>query len=775
MANVLPTNFYQQQLVEIANSPYYESVALETLEDMNFKATLQRMGYTITADGTVVSPTVAAAVDGTAVTGNAVVSTTVTTTEAATTVEATALPATTTTAGTSIKSGATLGTADFFMFAAATAEGARIGYKSYKEYPEFWTELSNRLFDPNKADPGHQTATEFLVRVLEDGGVATYCDKVRLQKALTAMWEMGIFDANGSITPDHNYSGTYAINQDVHHTNGLDDAFMIIANNGRYIVSEQQRNYIVPRVQDPECDGLTVLMSPPTESGIIFRVCMWNKIDDPVTVVKNEEGRYIDIHPNTALKYVWSVYSNGLTSEFPEKVWYQDTLLNGTYDDYYTVIYSDVDSATKNPNPAINYDEGYTYPADLQALLDMLDDWAEDGFTINKLSDNGDVVPVTYVPLKLNDFNPEADDVPSQEKQDEAQSGKNPFPENNPLPDWFTNIFINTPITPPGIPQYPEKSDGDTPAIVTPSASMGNKLYTVYHPSNATLDALGGVLWDNSITEQIVKMFTNNPMDAIISLHEIYCTPTDGATKNIKLGSYNSNVPAPTVPNRYKTIDCGSVFIPEIYKDARDYTDTQCEIFLPFISYRSLDIRDVVNCNVNVVYTIDLYTGSCLASVNITKEGATQTLYTFEGNCGAQIPLTASQRNGLVSLISATASSLIGGVTGGVGGAVAMGVGRAVAGVGSGQFQANISRTSGFSGNAGAMSVKKPFIIITRNKSADAYNYEHYIGNPTNRTVYLSDCKGYTRVKAVHVENIPGATDKEKDMIKALLEGGVIL
>lgn len=773
MAN-LPANFFQTQLEEVMVSPNLKYIAAEDLEILNYRATLERMGLKEVASGVIVEPTVVTAADGTAITGNAVVTPikTINPETSAQVLESSRVPATTTAKGTAIKEGASLGTGDFFMFAAAVAEGARVGYKSYKEYPEFWTDLSNRLFDPNKGDPEHQTATEFLVRVLEDGGVATYCDKARLEKALTDMWNMGLFDPDGKVTPTHDYGGTYKLEQ-ISTRNAVTQAFNIIALNGHYNANNSQREYIYNNIGDPEAAALTVKMKR-VGNVPVFKVSMWNPLETPVHVIKNDSARYVDLASSSAVKYVWQIYGDdGQGGAFPSRET-ADTLLNGTMDGW-TVIYSNCDSTSTIPNAAVNHDPTYIYPEGLEELLAMLEDWADDGFTINVLNDDGEIVPRYYVPLKIRNFNPNEDNVPSQDKQEDTQRGKNPFPQNLPLPNWFIDIFTPTPNTPDNIPHYPEESNGDTPVIVPPTSSMGNKLYTVYHPSDSTLNSLGGVLWDNSITEQIVKMFTNNPMDAIISLHEIYCTPTNGATKNIMLGSYNSGVSAPTIPQRYKTIDCGSVFIPEIYKDARDYSETQCDVFLPFISYRSIDIRDVVNCTVNITYTIDLYTGSCLAQINITKDGVKQTLYTFEGNCGAQIPLTAAQRNGLVSLISATASALIGGVTGGAAGAVAMGAGKAVAGIGSGQYQANISRTSGFSGNAGAMGIKKPFIIITRSKSADAYNYEHFIGNPTNKTVYLSNCSGYTRVKAVHVENIPGATDKEKDMIKSLLMGGVIL
>lgn len=313
-----------------------------------------------------------------------------------------------------------------------------------------------------------------------------------------------------------------------------------------------------------------------------------------------------------------------------------------------------------------------------------------------------------------------------------------------------------------------------TPTPIPPIVDIGGSasaLYTVYNPSKNNLNALGAYLWTSTILEQLVRIFTNNPMDAVISLHSIYCSPSLGANSNIKLGYLDagSGTNCPTVVSQFVSIDCGYVDIPEYFGDCRDYSPyTTVTIFLPFIGFRTVKTEDIVAGRVNIKYNIDVLTGSCVAIVSVRKKGVSHTLYTFEGNCSMSLPLTGADHTRMIAGLS---SAVLGGVTGGVAGAVMGGV-NAMAG---GSFQANIQRSGSFSGNAGAMSIKKPYIIVNRDYIYDAESYNELYGFPANISTRLGDCSGYNRVKSVHVDSIFNATKEEKDEIENILRSGFIL
>ena len=313
-----------------------------------------------------------------------------------------------------------------------------------------------------------------------------------------------------------------------------------------------------------------------------------------------------------------------------------------------------------------------------------------------------------------------------------------------------------------------------TPTPIPPIIDIGGSasaLYTVYNPSKNNLNALGTYLWTSAILEQLVRIFTNNPMDAIISLHSIYCSPSLGANSNIKLGYLDagSGTNCPTVNSQFVSIDCGNVDIPEYFGDCRDYSPyTNVTIFLPFIGFRTVKTEDIVAGRINIKYNIDVLTGSCVAIVSVRKKGVSYTLYTFEGNCSMNLPLTGADHTRMIAGLS---SAVLGGVTGGVAGAVMGGV-NAMA---SGSFQANIQRSGSFSGNAGAMSIKKPYIIVNRDYIYDAESYNELYGFPANISTRLGDCSGYNRVKSVHVDSISNATKEEKNEIESILRSGFIL
>ena len=313
-----------------------------------------------------------------------------------------------------------------------------------------------------------------------------------------------------------------------------------------------------------------------------------------------------------------------------------------------------------------------------------------------------------------------------------------------------------------------------TPTPIPPIVDIGGSasaLYTVYNPSKNNLNALGAYLWKSDILEQLVRIFTNNPMDAVISLHSIYCSPSLGGNSNIKLGYLDagSGTNCPTVNSQFVSIDCGNVDIPEYFGDCRDYSPyTNVTIFLPFIGFRTVKTEDIVAGRVNIKYNIDVLTGSCVAIVSVRKKGVSHTLYTFEGNCSMSLPLTGADHTRMIAGLS---SAVLGGVTGGVAGAVMGGV-NAMA---SGSFQANIQRSGSFSGNAGAMSIKKPYIIVNRDYIYDAESYNELYGFPANISTRLGDCSGYNRVKSVHVDSISNATKEEKDEIESILRSGFIL
>lgn len=775
----------QQQIVEIANSAYPMAVPVETLERYQLESLFNNSGYIVTRDGTAIykgsiAPSNAA---GNQAIGNTAMQSKIVTdpgtgTKTLTTSD---VPATTTTGGTSLLKGAMNIEVSPVMSALMIAQACGYMWDEVNEHPEFWTDVSDALlgFDQGglagNATPEAlklKNGLDVILRARADGGVGAYCEKRKIEAAVNRMYELGAFNTGEDLVPDITESGHYLI---VPGGVSLEEALGV--------TGERMPNADV--LQNAVATFNTYINAHPANAMVIsWYTSTWSGggfVNVDVDCYNIPADSYMDVTvvngnvrtnsglPNFVGSYQlqYDIYDgthrqSGWGAQAPVA---PNNLINGVNNT--THVKSTVNTTHIIPAGTLepSTDPQAIVITDPSQLATLLADWLADGFTTDRVNpDTGENETVDWLPLNIFDFF----NMPAQEPgQDYAQSGKLPGKDGNPslFPDFLLDYLVPN-INFPNF-QFPEQPTGDTPLPFVPTNSMSSKLYTVYNPSNANLDSLGAFMWNTSIIQQLVELFTNNPMDAIISLHQIYATPSTGTAKNIILGVLDSNVPAPVVTNQYVVIDCGTVSVAEIYGDARDYTQVQTDIFLPFIGLRSLDCHDVIGCQVGVKFKIDVYTGSTLAEISVTKQGVTQILYTFEGNCSVQIPLTAADRSRMIQGIVAATTGL---VTGGVG---AMAGAAAAASLG-GAMQTSIQKSSAFSGNAGAMGGKVPYIVITRQKSADAVSYNTIIGNPTNKTVYLKDCRGFTRVKDIHID-IPRATAIEKEMLYGVLKSGIII
>lgn len=347
-------------------------------------------------------------------------------------------------------------------------------------------------------------------------------------------------------------------------------------------------------------------------------------------------------------------------------------------------------------------------------------------------------------------------------------------PENYPPNNYYYDVEINYPKDyndpigdNPSNPTEPPSNNHGSISIPpkNPTDSVtSSKLFTVYNPTADQIDQLGGYLWGESIAGTLASIFTN-PLNAIISLHCIYCEPDVIGTKEIRLGYLASGVSAKYVVSQYKEVDCGTIRIPEYYGDCRDYSPyTTINLFLPFIGFRPIRVDDVMGSELSIKYFVDVYTGTCLACVSVNKGGVIQLTYNFDGNCSVMLPLTSgSWANMTVGLATALTSMIVNPVAG------ALQIPNAV------HNGISMSSQGQLGCNAGAMGRKKPYVVITNTQAYDAIGYNELYGYPANILTRLSQLTGYTRVKEVHVENVNNATVDEKNEIERLLKSGVII
>lgn len=429
-----------------------------------------------------------------------------------------------------------------------------------------------------------------------------------------------------------------------------------------------------------------------------------------------------------------------------------------------------VDGITKQSGgktPNISTDD--TVDAVLAKLKEQYSGLWDGALTINTPQPDGTFKTYTYVPVGSAVANGRFDTQPTNATQTQTDTAVNV----NTSPDDLVNTIIQTITSKPTKPDIntgTNTGSGGTP-IVPPVTGKASALYSIYNPTLEQVNSLGAWLWSSNFIDQLLKLFSS-PMDAIIGLHKIYATPSTGGTQNIKVGYLDSGVSSKIVTEQYTTIDCGTVNCYEYFGNVLDYNPyTNIRLYLPFIGIIDLSNSDVMRSKINVVYHVDVLSGACLAEVKITRDGGGGTLYQYAGNACTTLPISSGSYMGVISSVSSVATrALAGFASGGALGAIASGATGVLNAQGT-----NVVHSGGFSGNAGAMGCKKPYLIIERPQTETANNTATLIGYGSNLYTELSACKGFTMVKAVHVDTITTATENEKNLIEQALKQGVII
>lgn len=399
----------------------------------------------------------------------------------------------------------------------------------------------------------------------------------------------------------------------------------------------------------------------------------------------------------------------------------------------------------------------------LQSLKQNYPDLFNDSIEEEVPQPDGTKKKIKYIPVPY----------PNTSNKNKPDTGNNH--QNNPQVNPLTNTIeeltdLITTIITTITNNPPDTGDGDSPVVPVPTGSASS-LWKIYNPTQAQLDSFGSWLWDSSFVEQIKKLF-NDPMQAIIGVHKVFASPSIGGTATIKVGYLDSEVSSNWVSNQYTTINCGTVNCREYFGNVFDYAPyTKVSLYLPFIGIVDLDVADVMRGSVSVKYHVDVLTGACLADVIIERDSSGGVIYQYSGSAIVTYPVSSGNYMGMVAGVLSIASGIAGTVLSGGALAPAL-VGGAV---GASHLHTDVSKSGGFSGCAGAMGAKKPYLIISRPQTALADNYEHFTGLPANSHVTLSQCSGLTKVKSVYVGAMQSATDEEKDMIEAQLKAGVLI
>lgn len=642
------------------------------------------------------------------------------------------------------------------------------------------------------------------VIVNEDG--KTYYHEDMINALRQVLIDEGVYDTGGIIFPTYDEQArvTFGNSTAVYTASELNNgqicqSVVMVSNNQPHELLKVQLVLNGNVVKEFNADELLYCLEGSSSSS---QVCICTILDEPITYsslravyadTTDTVGTTAHTTPAVRVEYKGNVYTGYAIDTMVASFGPMSTNATITANGYNTFVATDIkkgfvyDATKQGGGGGV---EGITVASDLinkgigniaTSLDDIFDNYATDYVTTINPSDEDLSAKDKWFPISSNNNDVWTHGVTDTDSSKAPEGDVDPDLETD-LADAIKNIIDDyyrdptDPDSPPTYPEIPVGDSGDTPPDNPPltpgiNANGSNGLWSIYNPTIGEVHDFGAWLWSDSLADQFKRIF-NSPIDGIIGFHLLYATPSTGASKYIQCGFLTSPVSSATVTDQYTEIDCGTVSIGEYYRNALDYDNTRISIYLPFVGIVPLDSNVVMGSTLNVTYRIDVLTGTCLAQIKVMKENSDAVMYAFDGNCAVQIPLTATTYTGMVgallSGISAGASVMTGNLIQAVNSGFSA-IARGYSGL------TGVKQSGTFGANAGALGIRKPYVIITHPVSAMPAGFNSIEGIPSNVSVTLGALSGFTRVRSVHLENIGNATDEEITMIKDLLTEGVII
>lgn len=362
----------------------------------------------------------------------------------------------------------------------------------------------------------------------------------------------------------------------------------------------------------------------------------------------------------------------------------------------------------------------------------------------------------------------------------------------DPDPTHFGGVFVE------GKTQKPIDPDSSGSAVEGLFEDTGFDL--AYGPMR------GVVLDDENLKKLADKIgagwYADNIGNAVISLKLIRLPGEINTTTDVNIGIipttkswWGIGIDTPEVQGKYirkqfQSFSFGQYTIEEKYNSFLDYTNTSVSLYLPFSGLHQLEPKTIIGSTIKVDCSIDLLTGSIIWFVRVVRDGVSQALYEWNGNCSMEMVLSAidyAQKvtQHLTGVASITSSAIIG-----ASGMSKMASGD-LQGGGKSLIEGGKSFVSGaidlyksqhnnyinvgnISSNFGWSGIMYPFLVFSRTKTAYPSNYNENIGKPSMKNAKLSDLNGYTKVAEIHLDNMVCLEDERVELLR-LLKDGVIL
>ena len=292
-----------------------------------------------------------------------------------------------------------------------------------------------------------------------------------------------------------------------------------------------------------------------------------------------------------------------------------------------------------------------------------------------------------------------------------------------------------------------------------PFEICGTNFLRLYNLTNAELSALGNYLWSDNFFDNIIKNWTS-PLQNIVSLSVVPVVNLQGVNEVIQIGNTSTGVSAMRLTNSRYELNMGTVQTSKMYNSFADFNPFQrLKVFLPYIGVRELNTDDYIGGSLEIIYQIDIFTGSCVAHLVAHKKGKNYVVDTYNGNVTMQLPITGA------NYFTAFQASLNGLMTTMVGNPV----GGAVQGL---NLKPSYEKSGTLTGQNGRLGVKYPYLFFDTPQFKAPKGFRENHGYISNLSVILGECSGYNEVKYIDIDDLT-ALDTEKDELLNLLRTGV--
>lgn len=311
------------------------------------------------------------------------------------------------------------------------------------------------------------------------------------------------------------------------------------------------------------------------------------------------------------------------------------------------------------------------------------------------------------------------------------------------------------------------------PTLPTLSAASAGFI-TMYNPTNSQLHALANFLWSSAFDIDTFKKLFSDPMECIIGLGIIPVNPSLAGAKNVKFGDVDSGVSMSYLSNQFCEKDFGTVDIKEYVQSFLDYSPyVDISIYLPYIGFCKLNPDDVMGRSLHLKYYVDCLTGGCTACIYVSGRGV---MYQFNGNCIANIPLTAINYSGAiqnaVSCVGAIATTALGAVSGNApiaaAGVASIATNAANTAV---NTKEHVQRSGSMGGASGLLAVQRPYVIIQRPRMCVPDELNKFVGNMVNITMKLQNCVGFTMIEQIRLDKVKAMQEEKAELLRLLKEG----